>query len=284
MRRRYRVRITLSGYILIALTVAVGMAAVNTGNNLLYLSAAGLLSLMTLSGLFSWFNLREVRVEIRPPEEVFCGLSAPFVLHLYGPRWPCFFLRLTSPYGETLLPYFRRRTRVLLWLCLPRRGRVRLETLSLSSGYPLGFFRRTRYLSLNLTLTVYPRPYPGPVREIPGEEAAAFYGGDSADSGEPEDLSGLEPYREGVPASRIAWRASARTGGLLVKEFAGPSGRKILIDLGHPTEIAISRATHRVLSALARGMEVGLRLRGEVIPPGKGPEHRKRLLEALAHA
>ncbi len=285
MRSRYRVKITPSGYILVGLTLAVALAGVNTGNNLLYLSASGLLALMTVSGLLSWLNLGRIRMALEPPEEIFAGLSAPFRLHLSGPRWPCFFLRLRTPYGETAVPYFRKSLTSILWLRFPRRGRQTLLSLELASGYPLGFFRRTRLVEVDLSVTVYPHPLPGPLEVSSLAPQSGLSRSSPAGSGEPEDFLGLKPYRKGVPASRIAWKASARARTLQIKEFGGPSGQEILIDLTPlVSEEVLSRATHLVLSALKEGMAVGLKLPELEIPPGRAPSHRRRLLEALAHA
>ena len=284
MKKRYRVRITLSGYLLIGLTLVVALAGVNTGNNLLYLSASALLALMTLSGLASWLNLSRVKVELEPPPEIFAGLPALFRVHLRGPFWPCFFLRVRTPYGETLVPWFRGKRTVSLWLRFPRRGTGRLSFLELVSGYPLGFFRRTRFLESNLALTVYPRPQSGPLRIVAlevGEAGSSLSG--SAET-EPEDLVGLEPFREGTPASRIAWKASAARGELLVKLFRGSSGPRIVLDLRPPiSEELVSRATEVVLRSLREGKSVGLKLPEREIPPGRGDDHRRILLEALAY-
>lgn len=54
-------------------TLGVGAAAVNTGNNLLYLVLGMLLSLIVLSGLLSEVALRRLRVERRLPRRAFAG-------------------------------------------------------------------------------------------------------------------------------------------------------------------------------------------------------------------
>ncbi|QJA06772.1 DUF58 domain-containing protein [Thermosulfurimonas marina] len=282
MKRRYQVRITLPGGLLIAFTLAVALAAVNTGNNLLYLCTSALLGLMTVSGLLSFWNLALVRVEIEPPEEVFSGLPAPFRVRLYGPPFPVFFLHLQGEGGGLRCPYFRRQFEGKLFLKFPRRGRVPLKGLRISSAYPLGFFVRIRWIPLDLDLLVYPRPLKG------GRFGARFLGSGEGASGPeeaPEDLWGLRPFREGEPAGRIAWRASALRGRLLAKEFRGEGGESLVLDLSQGfDEEGLCRATGAVLEGLSRGLSVGLRLPGLEIAPGRGPDQRRRLLEALACA
>jgi len=282
VKRRYRVKITLAGWLLIGFTLAVALAAVNTGNNLLYLSTSALLGLMTISGLLSFWNLALVRVKIEPPEEVFAELPAPFRVCLNGPPFPVFFLRLRGKGGEMLCPFFFRRFEGHLLLKFPRRGRVTLREIQLSSAYPLGFFVRTRRVSLDLSLLVYPRPLKGSWPEGPSFRSE---GGSSGPEEAPEELWGLRPFREGEPPGRIAWRASAWRGRLLSKEFRGEGGGILILDLSQGfDEETLSRATGAVLEGLSRGFSVGLKLPGLTIPPGRGPDQRRRLLEALACA
>ncbi len=284
MKRRYRVRITLAGYLLVALTLALALAAVNTGNNLLYLVTATFLALMTVSGLFSWFNLRGVRVQLEPPKEIFAATPTPFRVDLKGPLWPCLFLTLKTPYGKTALPFLKRRKTTELWLTFPSRGSYRLESLELSSGYPLGFFRRARFIPFNLEVLVYPCPLSGPIKEE-GVETEEGRAREAFRRGEPEDWAGLEPYREGAPLSRLAWKSLARWGKPQLKTFEAPSYGELWLDLrGLRSEREISFATQRILEALQAGQKVGLRLPKKTIPPGSGPSHRKILLEALARA
>ncbi|HFC97205.1 MAG TPA: DUF58 domain-containing protein [Thermosulfurimonas dismutans] len=285
MKTRFRVRITTAGYLYIALTLAVALAGVNTGNNLLYLCASALLALMTLSGLLSVINLLGLSVRIEPPEEIFAEVPSPFGIHLQARGWPRFFLRVRLFEGESRVLYLRDRCRVLLWVRLPRRGEVLLPPLEIYSGYPLGLFRRSRFWPVGIRLLVYPRPLPGRVPFSVRETVPASSSGARFRQPEPEEFSGLGPYREGIPASRIAWRASARTGALRMKEFEGGGGRTLILDLGPaPSEEELSRATHLILRALGEGYAVGLRLGRREIPPGRGPQKRRQLLEALAHA
>ena len=62
------------GYDMAALAGAViGIAALNTGNNLLYIVVAALLSAILVSGIASALVLRQLELEINLPEHVFAG-------------------------------------------------------------------------------------------------------------------------------------------------------------------------------------------------------------------
>ena len=66
-------RPTRAGWIFFALTFGVGFAALNTGNNLLYLVLSLMLAFLVLSGVFSESTLRGIRVRRRLPREFFAG-------------------------------------------------------------------------------------------------------------------------------------------------------------------------------------------------------------------
>ncbi|NIQ94316.1 MAG: hypothetical protein GWN87_08975, partial [Desulfuromonadales bacterium] len=56
------------------LTLLLGFAAVNTGNNLLYLMVSALLGFMAVSGLIGRYNLARLRVEFAAPPEIYAGV------------------------------------------------------------------------------------------------------------------------------------------------------------------------------------------------------------------
>ena len=57
----------------IAITLLLGFAAVNTGNNLLFLVVSGLLAFMSVTGLAGMTNLKGLTPELVPPVEIFAG-------------------------------------------------------------------------------------------------------------------------------------------------------------------------------------------------------------------
>ena len=59
------------GWYFIALVFAVGLAAVNTGNNLLYLILGAMLSFIVASGILSNIDLKDLKVRSYLPEHLF---------------------------------------------------------------------------------------------------------------------------------------------------------------------------------------------------------------------
>jgi hypothetical protein len=93
MVQRYRVRVNRAGIFFTGVTIFLGVSAVNTSNNLLYLVVSFLLSFMLLSGMLSLYNLRGLSLELVPPKEVYAQRAENFKLILKNQkRFPSFTL------------------------------------------------------------------------------------------------------------------------------------------------------------------------------------------------
>src|SRR6187455_1946398 len=80
MRPPRRLRLTREGRFFIIITIGIGLAAVNTGNNLLYLLLGWMLSTIIASGILSESTLRKLKVERRAPAQVFA--NRPFLMEV----------------------------------------------------------------------------------------------------------------------------------------------------------------------------------------------------------
>src|SRR3954466_5617361 len=84
LRRRLRpprrLRFTREGRIIVLLSVAVGFAAINTGNNLLYLLLGWLLWFIITSGTLPESALKKRPVDRRPPPRVYA--TEPFLMEV----------------------------------------------------------------------------------------------------------------------------------------------------------------------------------------------------------
>ncbi|MGB9489461.1 MAG: hypothetical protein WCA92_03240, partial [Terriglobales bacterium] len=65
--------VTRAGMIYILFTVVLGIAAIQSGNNLLYVVVATLLSAILVSGVASAIVLRSLALDVHVPEHVFAG-------------------------------------------------------------------------------------------------------------------------------------------------------------------------------------------------------------------
>lgn len=87
---------THAGVIYVLITVVIGIAAINTGNNLLYIIVAVLLSAVLISGFASALVLRSLELDVHLPEHVFAESPLLARLHLRnGSGWvPSFSIRV----------------------------------------------------------------------------------------------------------------------------------------------------------------------------------------------
>jgi uncharacterized protein (DUF58 family) len=78
--------ITKEGIFYIILTLVIGIAALNTGNNLLFLVVAAMLAAVLVSGIASWLNIKNVELEVVLPGQVFAGRHVLARLNLHVRR------------------------------------------------------------------------------------------------------------------------------------------------------------------------------------------------------
>ncbi len=163
-----------------------------------------------------------------------------------------------------------------------RRGWSPLPWISLSSDAPFGMFRAWSVLRPLHDVLVWPRPEttaaPLPDR---GTGVARH-----VRIAEGEDWQGLRDYRPGDPPRRVAWKASARTERLLVRESGLPADGSLDLrwedTAALPFEERISRLTRWIVDASAAGRRYRLQLPTELLGPASGIEFRNRCLRALA--
>jgi uncharacterized protein (DUF58 family) len=297
---RYRsIRLTAEGVRFLLLTLAIGIAALNTGNNLLYLLLAMMLSLIVMSGILSEQTFKQVTIRRRTPDHIFAGRPATATLCVINrkPRFPTFSLRVMDlieghavDRGVHLLHVPPQGTAIRAYpIRYSRRGLHRIEGIKLLTRFPFGLFIKAATLPLETDLVVYPEIKPLPevlVRDLAslGSEQAVPRRGEGA------GLYNLREYQEGDNSRAIHWKTSARQARLIVRETETEDQRHVTLAL--PTagpgdhQEAFERAV--VLGAsLAqhfhdRGFSVRLLVGDREIPHGIGESHFHRVLRALA--
>jgi uncharacterized protein (DUF58 family) len=78
--------VTRTGVVYVVVTLLIGIAALNTGNNLLYIVVAAMLAAILVSGVVSAMVLRWLELDVRLPEHVFAGRAVPGRIVLRNPR------------------------------------------------------------------------------------------------------------------------------------------------------------------------------------------------------
>jgi uncharacterized protein (DUF58 family) len=296
-----QLRFTRAGRVLVGLALATGFAAINTGNNLLFLGWGLVLSSIVLSGLMSEAVIRRLTLTSHALPRARVGETAHLSLLLANasPRVPALAVEalaeLSSPRGEQVIaapcelrlePGARRELHARF---VPQaRGLHRIRCLRLQTSYPFGFFEKgRRFGGRDEAFWVMPAAVPvGAILkaiESRGSESATRHAGPG------EDFFSLRPYRSGDDPRRIAHRRSARTGRWVVRESEAVVGRAVLLELRlfadlQPVhcEQAIAAFGSVAEALLGAGRAVGIVAPGLHVPVAPGEGQRWRVLMALA--
>lgn len=154
--------------------------------------------------------------------------------------------------GEFSVPPLKsgETARISLALTPQRRGRISSRGLSLHFPEPLGIARRVVEVSRPGSVLVLPLVIPLPTLAL-GSGGRRQVSGmvDRNVAGEMGDLKGLREFRPGDSMRRIDWRASARMGEPLVKEFHDQDGGGLAVFLDTDAPEHSERFEHAVTAA-----------------------------------
>jgi uncharacterized protein (DUF58 family) len=163
------------------------------------------------------------------------------------------------------------------------RGWLRLSRFALATRYPGSLFRAWTWIHMDALCLVYPCPAP-PGRPIP--PSPGHHGTRGMPAQDDSDFVGLRRATRADPPGRVAWKAYARSGQLMVKQFSGAAEVSSMLDwyalpeLG--TEARLAQLTRWCLDAAADMRSFGLRLPTTTVALGNGEKHLHECLKALA--
>ena len=102
LRQTFHYDVTKAGVVYVLVTLVIGIAALNTGNNLLYIVVAAMLAAILVSGVVSALVLRSLELDVRLPEHVFAGRPVVGRIMLRNPRrfLPSFSIRVVPARKE----------------------------------------------------------------------------------------------------------------------------------------------------------------------------------------
>jgi len=277
--------ITGVGITYILMVLLIGIAALNTGNNLLYIIVAAMLAAILASGVASAITLRNLHLEIQLPEHVFA--SRPILGHIFLRnlrRWmPSFSVNIVSLQpkrkiasrsrgifqsrfsrpqdqsrqhedsahsptgifqGSAFFPYVppSSEVRADTQLCFEKRGRYCQNVFGIATRFPFAFLIKTRRVSLQKEVIVYPRVEPTDeffeVLPLVTGEFETFV------RGRGYDLYRIREYMPEDSARHVDWKATAKSGSAKVREFSREDERKLRIVFDNPQPGILSRAAY----------------------------------------
>ncbi|MCG8591007.1 MAG: DUF58 domain-containing protein [Proteobacteria bacterium] len=304
-------RPTRAGWIFFALIFGVGFAALNTGNNLLYLVLSLMLSFLVLSGVLSEAALRGIAVRRRLPAELHAESEHYVALEIHNrqrrvasfavavedvlvepghfgddlapdsattPAGRCFALRIAPERRE--LRHYTLRPEI--------RGPLHFHAYRVSTRFPFGLFLKTMVIQAPETTLVFPAVDRVATEHTGGRERSAEAQAWTR-AREGIDISGLREHRRGDPARRVHWRHSIRRAELVVRETDTEVRGEVEVHLRTSAQSSdsgferrVRRAASEVVAHLAAQSRVALRTDRERLDAGSGTQHRRRLLAFLA--
>jgi len=286
-------RVTREGWFYFAFTLAVGVAAINTGNNLLYLVLGLLVSLLLLSAFLSETVLSGLRIGRELPPYGVVGqpfrvgvvvenrkrrlASHSLVISELGVDGARTFVARVGP-GESVRAF---------WTGVePRRGVLRLSGFRITTRFPFGLFEKNREVFLPAEIPIHPLGLASGDAEVlsaaPGQVPVPA-------PGQGLDFHALRAYRPGDDLRQIHWKATAKTGRLVALERERERQRRVtlLVDTRQaraPEDLdgAADRLVAVARRLVGEGCEVGLRTPDHEVPPGIGRSQLLRLADRAA--
>jgi uncharacterized protein (DUF58 family) len=296
-------QVTREGGGFIFLLFAVGIGAINTGNNLLYLVLAMCCSFIVVSGALSEQTLKGISVQVSLPKvaypEDFYPLHlkisnakktiSSYSLYVEFPLDPMGRYRIEQTAYAYQVSSQSSVDKSLMFVGL-KRGPVHLKTVHLKTSFPFGFFVKTKILPIAVETLIFPViknvALPSPTEYSEEGEGTIGLAGD--------DLYSIREYQPGDPMAAVHWKSSAKTGTLRVKEFSkgGLHSYTLFLNIVDPQtnfmvgpETLENRVTETASLAyhlIRRGDEVSLKTPTMQTPSGNTEAHLEHILKYLA--
>lgn len=271
----------------------IAIAAVNTGNNLIYLILSLMFALTLLSILILRINLSSLGMSVSSGSPVFAGDDTFLtVLISNGKKLiPSYSLVVSAPgaLSQAYFPFLPTNGAVKgeIKIRFEKRGVWGYEDFRARSGFPFILFIAESAIKVSGEVLVYPAlvSVEGIVRDAAGSEGEGL----NAIVGSGDEMYSLREFRYGDDMRKIHWKASARASSLLVKEYVEEEFRKttIILDNLKPVEYERFEKVVSVAASLSRYfLESGHLVRvlscKKVIPFGGGEEQFFKILDILA--
>ncbi len=301
----------MPGFVYAALTLLVGLAAVNRQNNLLFWTLGVMLSALIISGLVSGMMMRRLQIRrlvaghglVGEPLAVrYWVTNRSRFLPAFGLHdeelpdtghagWP----RLMKPARAWVMHLGPRETvhgEAVFWPT--HRGEVRFDRLRVWTTFPFGIIKKSITISQPQHTLIYPLLYELRRDVLKSVEPQGLAGSRvSRHAGTGDDYYGMREFRPGDSMRHISWKRTACLDELVCLERtrATPPRLRVIVNLTTPgasralEELAISLAASIVHAADLAGFEIGLSLPGTNLPAlltRRSHWHRARVMSALA--
>lgn len=235
LRPPRRLKTTAQGKIFILVTVGVGIAAINTANNLLFLVLGFMLSLIVISGILSEAVLRRIEIKRRLPTLPWAGEPCPIEITVKNLKFiPSYCLEiqdLSSNFVINRRCFFLKvsghKSQSTTYHCVfPRRGTYHFTGYKVITRFPFSLFAKSYFYEAPDDFVVAPRRVPPRRPPRSDWDQGEDVRGRDPDRLDPEPAL-VHPYNPGDDVRRINWKLSARRDRLVVTEGVRHARRQL---------------------------------------------------------
>jgi len=279
----------------------IAVAAVNTGNNLIYLILSLLLSFIVLSVIILKLNLSRLSLAVSAAGPFFANEEGILGITTANHKksLPSYSINIfeVSSGASVYCPLIPPLSQAALDMRITfrKRGVYSFGSYFFRSGFPFILLDDQTAADTSGEVVVYPAfiDLGEIISEVSGREDGRFI----STVGPGEDIYSIRDFRGGDDWRKIHWKASAKASFLMVKEYAEFELRKttIIVDnlmpvagsedeRGHAEifERAVSASASLARHFLGLGHYVRLYSCSKVVPFGNGDEQLFRILDILA--
>jgi uncharacterized protein (DUF58 family) len=275
------------GLIFFLVLFAILLSSINDNNNLGYMLAFLLLSMLVSSIFYTYRNLLGITISSLQSKPVFAGENLQFICTIDPKNLDRNLIEIGfNNQQNNFLPILKNnKLDTKLLHSTQQRGILKPNRLTLSSSFPFGLFTAKATLNLESVAIVYPKPQPTNLPETYFLEPGIYSERQVANTSGNEDFSGLKTYQAGDSLKQIFWKAAAKGQGLMTKTFSGSSSQILLLDyqtIKGDKEQRLSLICDMVLQANRKQLAFALKLPNKELPASSGEVHFYQCLEALA--
>ncbi len=268
--------LTKAGTVFFSFLTAVIIVAMLTGNNLIFLIIAFLLSFMVVSGIESEMNIRHLDVDRSPSPEIYAGMPGEIFYSIRNPKQDSARLVLHDG-GKINIAHIPRGVRKVFRQkrTFSRRGRHLLGNVTIFTTYPYGLFRKSITFDMEDPVIVFPAPIPC---------SPAVFAGNSGEGGGSgiESVSHVRAYVPGDALSSIVWKKQHLGLVSRVSQGGGGSGSVLVLHPGGDLEQKLGQAAFLVLEWWKSGVSFGISANSHFSGLGASMAHKAAVLKVLA--
>ena len=239
-----QLQVNKEGKVILGIAIAVGLAAINTGNNLLFLCWGILLSAIVLSGVLSEACLRVLHLRASIPilprakEETIIqfdlkntgGQIPAFAVEIGAVTWSQNKTKsIPGPFHLKILP--KSQQQLLARFIPENRGFHQIKFSQVQTSYPFGFFTKSRRFGKKEPVPFWVGPKRIELRDFKKLLASDFGLESAKKAGMGEDFFALIPYQEGDDLRRVHWPSSARSPHWMIRQNEALAGRRVLFTI-----------------------------------------------------